>query len=656
MLRLLTAFFFFTALACSGLPGTHVSSDECGCSLEAPFGFSSTDELLDEDALQIQKPVAEQYLTFTAVPKAELDPTPLLTSLDSWTDAGTWISPDGEPNPVMVITVDGWPALSRRTWQTLDNGTPIANWHIVVDLPDRRLFGQAWTLSSTPTKLDELVELAMKLQIEDPPRGQTWSSYPGVTPAPQREPLSKARGELGPELTPRDDTAPEPILAPDGLEAVHFPTSLGPMLALQAKPEGPGPHPVVMSLLAGAVSDLTDPTARQSQRPLLDQGIGVFVPTLRGQGSNPGEVERFWGEVDDVLAARAYLAEQPWVDPKRIVLVGEHGDGTLAILAAAASSDFQRVVVLSSPLDLGELHARYPAGYQPTEYVQTPQAHQLRSPLWFASTLQSSVLYLWADRSFVQSGAFRMERAAMAAGAPFELIQISAAETVDLMRPTYALLAERIVANSITHPLTRAEQLSFTERTLLETEKRVREELSTWIDEAFALGFMSREELRLGAPIEGHRLFAIRGERLAGPLIAERLRERNTEEASWTGRTDCERLDQAFVQLRAAGFVANQNFEDCSDCAWAAIKHEMWALHDGGGPPIGFVYYTQRTAQRAPESGQIWLSYGSYNGGDVAAAGERVRALLEAEGLHVNWDGDPDAQIEVTLEWKRRLK
>lgn len=51
-----------------------------------------------------------------------------------------------------------------------------------------------------------------------------------------------------------------------------------------------------------------------------------------------------YGEVDDVLAAARYLAQQPKVDPNRIYL-GGHGSGAaLALLVAAAPNPFQGVI------------------------------------------------------------------------------------------------------------------------------------------------------------------------------------------------------------------------------------------------------------------------------------------------------------------------
>ena len=69
----------------------------------------------------------------------------------------------------------------------------------------------------------------------------------------------------------------------------------------------------------------------------------MMYPSLRGGNNNPGHMESFFGEVDDVLAARALLAKLPYVDPERIYLGGHSTGGTLALLVAECSGAFRGV-------------------------------------------------------------------------------------------------------------------------------------------------------------------------------------------------------------------------------------------------------------------------------------------------------------------------
>src|SRR5699024_493035 len=65
---------------------------------------------------------------------------------------------------------------------------------------------------------------------------------------------------------------------------------------------------------------------------------------------NPGRREGFLGEVDDVLAAAAFLKRQPYVDPARVYLGGHSTGGTLVLLAAECS-DALRAVFSFGPMD-----------------------------------------------------------------------------------------------------------------------------------------------------------------------------------------------------------------------------------------------------------------------------------------------------------------
>lgn len=69
----------------------------------------------------------------------------------------------------------------------------------------------------------------------------------------------------------------------------------------------------------------------------------MMYPSLRGGNQNPGHLEGFYGEVDDVLAAADYLAKQDFVDTNRIYLGGHSTGGTLALLAAERPNHFRAI-------------------------------------------------------------------------------------------------------------------------------------------------------------------------------------------------------------------------------------------------------------------------------------------------------------------------
>ena len=51
-----------------------------------------------------------------------------------------------------------------------------------------------------------------------------------------------------------------------------------------------------------------------------------MIPSFRGENTNPGRYEMFYGELEDLDSAREYLSVIYYVDPKRIYVVG-HSTG-----------------------------------------------------------------------------------------------------------------------------------------------------------------------------------------------------------------------------------------------------------------------------------------------------------------------------------------
>ena len=152
--------------------------------------------------------------------------------------------------------------------------------------------------------------------------------------------------------------APEPVEFSSGALRLH---------GLLWKPAGAGPFPAVLFShgSGGATPDetaglpITEAAARLA--PLFTRrGYAFFYPFRRGQGASAdaasaaaessrarnGPMERKLGsacrtgllqteQLEDVLAALAFLKEAPGIDRSRLVLVGHSFGGQLTLLAAA---------------------------------------------------------------------------------------------------------------------------------------------------------------------------------------------------------------------------------------------------------------------------------------------------------------------------------
>jgi dipeptidyl aminopeptidase/acylaminoacyl peptidase len=160
---------------------------------------------------------------------------------------------------------------------------------------------------------------------------------PGLLPnaAASAVPLAQARKQHKTRLLVHGP-APQPYnneIPPD-VQRVYYTSQGRRLLAWLAVPSTPGPHPAVLFAHGGfslGVGDFDD------ARPFVQAGFVVLMPTWRGENGNPGEFERYYGEVDDALAALDYLANVPGVDPKRLFAAGHSVGGTTAMLLAEMS-------------------------------------------------------------------------------------------------------------------------------------------------------------------------------------------------------------------------------------------------------------------------------------------------------------------------------
>lgn len=134
---------------------------------------------------------------------------------------------------------------------------------------------------------------------------------------------------LRPAPAPERSTLPP---APEGAATVRYQSGALELQAYLARPAGAeGPRPAVVYLHGGFS---LVPSDFEHVRPLLDAGMVVMTPSLRGENGNPGALELLWGELDDAVAAIHWLARQPGVDPRRMHVVGHSIGGGLAALVS----------------------------------------------------------------------------------------------------------------------------------------------------------------------------------------------------------------------------------------------------------------------------------------------------------------------------------
>lgn len=149
---------------------------------------------------------------------------------------------------------------------------------------------------------------------------------------------------------------PEPPRALFRVEKYRSPA--GDLAAYVSPSPGDGQKHSAMIWVFGGFDNSIGETAWEPASPDNDQSASAFreagmvmmYPSFRGGNMNPGNIEAFYGEVDDLLAAAEHLAKKDYVDPNRIYLGGHSTGGTLVMLAAAATDRF-RAVFAFGPVD-----------------------------------------------------------------------------------------------------------------------------------------------------------------------------------------------------------------------------------------------------------------------------------------------------------------
>lgn len=188
--------------------------------------------------------------------------------------------------------------------------------------------------------------------------------------------------------------------SPDNVfKAVRFQSAVGQLAAmLTSDPKDGKKHPAII-WITGGDSNSIDGTSLSKAKPRANDqsaaayrkaGIVMMFPTLRGGNDNPGKHEAHFGEIDDVLAAADYLAQQPWVDPARIYLGGHSTGGTLVLMTAEASKRFRAVFSFGPVANLRDYGNMIPVNFDKISYAEQVS----RAPYYWLPSVQSPLFII----------------------------------------------------------------------------------------------------------------------------------------------------------------------------------------------------------------------------------------------------------------------
>ncbi|MCE3607365.1 prolyl oligopeptidase family serine peptidase [Massilia sp. P8910] len=241
----------------------------------------------------------------------------------------------------------------------------------------------------------------------------------------------------------------EPIPAPpaDIFKLVRYEAAPGKLGAyLTPDPNDGKKHPAIIWMTGGdsnTIGDVWSPNPvnnEQSASAYRKAGIVMMFPALRGGNDNPGVHEGFLGEVDDVLAAAAYLAKQAYVDPDRIYLGGHSTGGTLALLTAETSTRFRAVFCFGPVADIDGYGGRF-TSFNPAD----PREAALRSPGRWLESVRSPVFVIEGaggnmDSLLAMRGATRNPQ--------IRFVPVKGADHFSVLAPANRVIAQKILGDS----------------------------------------------------------------------------------------------------------------------------------------------------------------------------------------------------------------
>jgi pimeloyl-ACP methyl ester carboxylesterase len=155
-------------------------------------------------------------------------------------------------------------------------------------------------------------------------------------------------------------------------------------------------HPAILWITGGDCNSLSDfweegPAENdQSASAWRKAGVVTMFATLRGGNASRAHREVFFGEVDDVRAAGAFLAKLPYVDASRVYLGGHSTGGTLALLVAESLNG--SVPEFAGVFAFGAVRSPdvYPRELVGVDFAALPaQELKLRSPRYWLEAIRT---------------------------------------------------------------------------------------------------------------------------------------------------------------------------------------------------------------------------------------------------------------------------
>jgi len=441
------------AVGCSSIfQPTAKRSEACKCSI-TPAAFMSSDNNLGvpDQVLGFSNAFSELYLLVEAVPNGEMVPMPhstLLQSIVSGAPAAL------STEPIVFGELNGREWASMVAVEPIPNGIRAKKRYLAVNSGEALLIAQAWTLEGRWTTHEAAIDkMLMSLTWDPVPQDADNEGAPTVRP--QDLPLLQARAAHATHLT--DELVYEAPLSPppkdSSWELITYPSAVGDLSAYATKVKTDGKRrPGVLFVeggFGGPSAGVFTPQGSHNDQSAIafeQAGMVVMAPSFRGEAGNPGFIEAFYGETEDLLAALQALRDRPDVDPDLVYLVGHSTGGTHVLNAAVATDTYRAAFVFGGRAEMSGLYGQ--GNYGPEPFDPTNKTGiQLRSAIHWAHQLKRPVHYFEGEKSYLVDGF------TMAARSPYmQAYTVPDADHFTVLQPIKQLVVQQIVEDTGVKP------------------------------------------------------------------------------------------------------------------------------------------------------------------------------------------------------------
>ena len=193
-----------------------------------------------------------------------------------------------------------------------------------------------------------------------------------------------------------------------GLRSVSFPSFDGqPVQAWLGVPEGNGPFPTILFTHGGPTAVQMNTFSAQAQA-WLDHGYAFLSLNYHGSSTFGRDFERkIWGdlghwEVEDMVAARAWLVDEGVAQPDAILLSGWSYGGYLTLMGLGKRPELwaggMAGIAIADWFLMYEDQAEALRGYQRAIFggtpEQKPEQHRASSPITYAADVSAPILVI----------------------------------------------------------------------------------------------------------------------------------------------------------------------------------------------------------------------------------------------------------------------